>query len=195
MKAEHVADPPTISFRRLARADLPALTTWLNAAHVYSWWGEISGPGWLGGPGDAAATVDMVEAEYRSAIEGADTTLHHVIELDHRSVGMIQWYRLADEPGYAAEIGEPTDGTAGVDLLIGDPDAVGHGVGPAVIDAFLRTIIFVEPDLHRAAAGPDVRNARSVRAFEKAGFRAVRDALVDDDHHTERVMVRDHSEQ
>jgi aminoglycoside 6'-N-acetyltransferase len=190
-----VADASRISFRRMARADLPALTTWLNTPHVYEWWGEISGAGWLGGPGAAAATVAMVEAEYADSVDGRETTEHYVIEIDGEPVGMIQTYRLADEPDYAAEIGESTDGTGGVDLLIGDPAAIGHGLGPQVIDAFVRTVIFSAADLHRVVAGPDARNARSIRTFEKAGFRPVRDALVDHGHHAERVLVRDRDEQ
>jgi aminoglycoside 6'-N-acetyltransferase len=190
-----VADASTIAFRRMARTDLPALTKWLNTPHVYEWWGETSGAGWLGGPGAAAATAAMVEAEYSAALEGREPTEHYVIEHDGEAVGMIQTYRLANEPGYAAEIGEPTEGTAGVDLLIGDPDAIGRGLGPRVIDAFVRTVIFAAPELHRAVAGPDARNARSIRTFEKAGFRPVRDALVDHGHHVERVLVRDRVEQ
>ena len=85
----------------------------------------------------------------------------------------------------------PLDGTAGIDLLIGDPSVVGRGIGPLVIDAFVRTVVFAAPDVHRAVASPDPANARSIRAFEKAGFTVVRDAWVDDGHRIERVMVRD----
>jgi aminoglycoside 6'-N-acetyltransferase len=184
-----------ISFRRLSRADLGLLTIWLNTPHVYAWWGETSGSGFLGGPDDTAATLEMVEAVYGAAIDGYGSTEHHVIQTDGEPIGMIQWYRLADEPGYAAEIGESADGTAGVDVLIGNPDAVGRGVGPLVIAAFVRSVVLAAPGVRRVVAGPDARNARSVRAFEKAGFRPVRDAPVDRGHHTERVMVRDHSEQ
>jgi RimJ/RimL family protein N-acetyltransferase len=189
-----VADAPTITFRLLTRADLPALTRWLNTPHVYAWWGEISGPGWLGGPGDTAATLEMVTASYAAAVDGTATTEHLVIELEQRPIGMMQWYRLSDEPDYSAAIDEPAVGSAGVDLLIGEVDAIGRGIGPAVIDAFVRTVMFATPDVRRAVASPDVRNRRSIRAFERAGFRALRDALVADGHHFERVMVRDRSE-
>jgi RimJ/RimL family protein N-acetyltransferase len=185
------ASPVAISFRLLARSDIPALTRWLNMPHVYAWWGEGSGRTWLGGPGDGAATVDMVADEYGSAFDGSEPNDHFVIVVHGQPVGLIQWYRLAEEPEYAHDIGEPLDGTAGIDLLIGDPSVVGRGIGPGVIDTFVRTIVFAAPDVHRAIASPDPANARSIRAFEKAGFTVVRDAWVDDGHRIERVMVRD----
>jgi aminoglycoside 6'-N-acetyltransferase len=190
-----VADAQVISFRPLARDDLPALTTWLNAPHVYAWWGEISGREWLGGPGDGAATLAMVEADYLPSIDGRDPTEHFVIVFGGEPIGMVQWYRLSDELDYARDMSESPDGAAALDLLIGDPSCVDRGLGPKVIDAFVRTVMFAAPDVQRAVTSPDVRNTRSIRAFEKAGFRAVRDALVDDGHHTERVMVRDREEQ
>jgi acetyl CoA:N6-hydroxylysine acetyl transferase len=112
-----------------------------------------------------------------------------VIVVGGTAVGLIQWYRLRDEPAYAAQIGE-ADG-AGVDLLIGDPKEVGHGVGSEVIDAFVAAVVFGEPDIDRCVAGPDVRNARSIGAFRRAGFRWVRDASVAGEPAPEHVMVRD----
>ncbi len=107
---------------------------------------------------------------------------------------MIQWYRLADgaeNVEYAATIGESVDGTAGVDLLIGEVDAIGRGLGPQVIDAFVTTVVFAADGITRCVAGPELGNARSIRAFEKAGFRAVRDAVVPGEPEPERIMVRD----
>ncbi len=177
-----------VSFRPLERADLALLRDWLNQPHVAAWWGAQSGPDGLGGVGADAATLEQVEAQYARGIEGTDTTHHFVIVVDGAPVGLIQWYRLRDEPDYSAEIGE-ADG-AGMDLLLGDPALVGQGVGPIVIDRFVTDVVFASPDLRRCAAGPDVRNRRSIRAFEKAGFAWVRDAPVTDEPAPEHVMVR-----
>ncbi len=168
----------SITFRPLARADLPALTRWLNAPHVSAWWDAARGEGNLGGPGPDAATLAAVEAEYGPEIDGESTTAYFVTELDGDPIGMVQWYHLADESDYASAIGESPAGTAGVDLLIGEVEAVGRGVGPRVIDAFVWTVVFGASDVTRCVAGPEVGNARSIRAFEKAGFHAVRDAVV-----------------
>jgi RimJ/RimL family protein N-acetyltransferase len=184
----------SISFRRLEHADLPTLTCWLNTAHVYAWWGAARGEGNLGGAGDDAASVADVRAEYGPEIDAAGPTHYFVIELDRAPVGMIQWYRLADDEDtieYAATIGETVEGTAGIDLLIGEVASIGRGLGPKVIDAFVATVVFAADGITRCVAGPELGNTRSIRAFKKAGFRAVRDAVVPGEPDPERIMVRD----
>jgi RimJ/RimL family protein N-acetyltransferase len=66
-------------------------------------------------------------------------------------------------------------GVAGVDLLIGEEDAVGRGLGPEVLRAFMSDVVFVQEGTHACVAGVEPGNARSLRAFEKAGFRVVGD--------------------
>ena len=186
---EPLSAAPSIAFRPLTRGDFARLRDWLNEPHVAAWWGAGTGPDGLGGAGDDAATLDAVEAAYGPAVDGADPTFNYVVVVDGAPVGMIQWYRLASYPSYAAAIGEG-DG-AGVDVLIGDPTMVGRGLGPAAIDRFVTEVVFAAPDVPRCVTGPDVENARSVRAFERAGFRWVRDAVVPEEPGREHVRVRD----
>ena len=91
---------------------------------------------------------------------------------------MIQWYRLADELEYATCVGEDPDGSAGIDLLIGAVDAVGRGIGAIVLRAFVDQIVFADPTITLAMAGPHPENIRSVRAFEKAGFSFRRTVMI-----------------
>lgn len=178
-----------IAFRQLARRDLATLQRWLNTPHVYEWWGVTSGPGSLGGPGTDAATDAQMEEKYGAPLDHGDTTHRHIITVDERPVGLIQWYRLADEPEYAVQIGETVPGGAGIDLLIGEMDAIGRGLGAAVLDAYVSTVVFADPAVTRAVGAPHPSNTRSCRAFEKAGFVFVRDADVPDEG-PERVHVR-----
>jgi len=179
-----------ITFRPLALTDLDDLRRWLNTPHVYEWWGVTSGPGSLGGPGADAATAAQVHEKYAHGIESDDATTHrHVIDVDGRAIGLIQHYRLADEPEYAAAIEETAPGAAGIDVLIGELDGIGHGVGAAAIDAYVRDVVFADPRITRATAGPHPDNRRSCRAFENAGFVAVRDVVVPESG-PERIHVR-----
>jgi RimJ/RimL family protein N-acetyltransferase len=179
-----------LAFRPLALDDLPHLRRWLNAPHVYEWWGVTSGPGSLGGPGTDAATDAQVLEKYAPGVASDDATTHrHVIVLDGRTVGLIQHYRLDDEPEYADAIEETAPGAAGIDLLIGEVDDIGRGVGAAALDAYVRAVVFADPRITRAVAGPHPENRRSCRAFEKAGFVAVRDVVVPESG-PERVHVR-----
>jgi len=182
-----------VTFRPLGLDDLDDLRRWLNSPHVYEWWGVTSGPGSLGGPGADAATSAQVYEKYAPAIASdAATTHRHVIEVDGRAVGLIQHYRLADEPEYATAIGEAAPGAAGIDVFVGELDTVGRGVGAAAIDAYVRTVVFADPSNNRATAGPHPRNRRSCRAFEKAGFVAVREVDVPGSG-PERIHVRHRS--
>jgi RimJ/RimL family protein N-acetyltransferase len=178
---------PTVTFRPLRRSDARQLRDWLNQPHVYAWWGVHAAPDGLGGAGPDAATLEAVLAEYGEPMAGQGTTHCFVILADAQPVGFIQWYRLADEPAYAAAIGEP-DGAA-MDLLIGEPDAVGRGLGTLVIDRFVTDVV-APAAITRIVAGPDVRNRRSVRAFTNAGFVSVREAQVPGEPAPEQVLVR-----
>jgi RimJ/RimL family protein N-acetyltransferase len=183
-------DPPVLTFRPLAGTDLDDLRRWLNTPHVYEWWGVSSGPGSLGGTGADAATADQVRDKYVPDLTNdAATTHRHVIEADGRAVGLIQYYRLEDEPEYAAAIGETAPGAAGIDLFIGAVDAIGQGLGANALDAYVNTVVFADPRVTRATAGPHPDNRRSCRAFEKAGFVAVRDVVVPGSG-AERIYVR-----
>jgi RimJ/RimL family protein N-acetyltransferase len=189
-------EPPArvaITFRALAPADLPVLCGWLNTPHVYEWWGVESGPGSLGGSGADAATLEQVTEKYGPDIRSpAPTTRRFVIVVDGRDVGLIQHYLLADFAEYAATIGETDPGTAGIDLFIAATDAVGRGLGARIIDAFTLDVVFADPRIARAVAGPHPDNHRSGRAFQKAGFVAVRDVVVPDEG-PERIYARDRS--
>jgi RimJ/RimL family protein N-acetyltransferase len=179
-----------ISFPALTIEDLPQLRRWLNAPHVYEWWGVESGPGSLGGPGDQAATEQQVYEKYAPGLDPeAAGTRRHLIALDGRPVGLIQWYPLDGEPDYATAIGETEPGGAGIDLLIGETDVVDRGIGARVLDAFVTTTVFSEATITRAIGAPHPGNVRSCRAFEKAGFVFVRDVTVPGEG-PERVHVR-----
>ena len=148
-----------IGFRPLDRADLPLVLEWLGREHVARWWDED------------ATTIEQVEAKYLPAIEGREPVAMFVIVVDDRDAGWIQTYHVADFPeSWPYDVGE---GAAGMDLAIGAPELVGRGIGPAVIRAFVDEVMFADPAVTACVADPDVRNRRSVRAFEKAGFTTV----------------------
>jgi aminoglycoside 6'-N-acetyltransferase len=75
---------------------------------------------------------------------------------------------------------------AGVDLFVGEPDAVGRGLGAEILREFVRAIVFDRPETTAAIATVEEANRRSCRAFEKAGFRHLRD--VEEDGLPHRLM-------
>jgi aminoglycoside 6'-N-acetyltransferase len=149
-----------LTFRPLSREDFPLLQQWLSMPHVETWWHE-------------PLNLAGVEAKYGPRVDGTDPTNIFIFEIDRRPVGWIQWYRWCDYPAHAEQLGAETT-EAGVDLAIGLPQFVGIGLGGKAIDEFLNEIIFIHQDLSAVVADPQEDNRRSIRAFEKAGFKTER---------------------
>jgi len=82
------------------------------------------------------------------------------------------------------------DGVAGVDLLIGEPDLIGRGVGSDALDRFVQDVVFSDPAIHACIADPDAENRASLRVFEKAGFRVVRGFTDPEDRERLHLLVR-----
>lgn len=113
---------------------------------------------------------------YLPAIEGRDPTDLYVVLLEGREIGFIKTYLVVDYPEYASLIGVG-EGAAGVDLFIADSDLTGKGVGSEILRRFVSQMVFAKATTRRCMAGPEAVNVASVRAFEKAGFRAVREFI------------------
>jgi RimJ/RimL family protein N-acetyltransferase len=166
-----------ISFRPMTRADYPLLLEWHQRAHVEQWWTERT-------------TMEEIEEHYGPTIDGTEPTDHYVALLDGEPLGMVQTYLLADYPDYAALTGEG-EGAAGVDLFIGDEAMTGRGLGTEMLERFVDEIVFARPETTAATADPDVRNTASMRAFEKAGFRSVREFVDPSDGELHVLVKRD----
>jgi len=159
-----------IAFRELDDADLPQIEEWLRREHVAEWWRD---------------PVEIAVEKRRAAIEGRREVEHYVIVEDGRPVGMIQGYLVADYPEWGKLIGVEPE-AAGVDLFIGEEDAVGRGLGPQVLEQFAREVVFANPQTTALVATVEEANRRSWRAFESAGFQHVRD--VEEDGLPHRLM-------
>ncbi len=160
-----------VSFRPLREDDLPLLHEWLQRPHVKRWWRDSD-------------TLEETAAHYMPALSGGDPSDHYVIVVDGRDAGMIQTYLAADYPEWGAFVDDP-ERVAGVDLLIGEEQLIGRGLGAAILERFTREIVTAPA----CAATVDPANRRSWRAFEKAGFRHVRD--VEEDGRPHRLLRLD----
>jgi aminoglycoside 6'-N-acetyltransferase len=147
----------SIRFEPLTRQDLPQLLAWLQKPHVAEWWRDLQ-------------TMEQVEADHLPAIDGQEPSFHYVIVVDDRPIGMIQSYLVSDFPEWE-EILHVGEGVAGVDVLIGEEGEIGRGLGPEVLRTFISEVVFANEGTRAVVAGIEPANTRSLRAFEKAGFR------------------------
>jgi aminoglycoside 6'-N-acetyltransferase len=163
-----------IEFRPFRRADFPLLLGWFGREHVRRWWY------------DEPETLDAMEAKYARELDGTDPTTSFVIVLDGRPIGFIESYRAAD---YAEEwpVGAPP-GAVGVDLLIGEEELTGRGLGPEILRAYTARLLR-DPAVSQVIAGVELENYPSLRAFEKAGFVRTRVVHVPGERAPEQLMV------
>ena len=91
-----------------------------------------------------------------------------IVELDGRPIAYLQSYdpHLEDDHPYQ----DQPFGTLGIDVSIGVPELVGIGHGSAIVRQFVEQLF--EEGAPRVIIDPDPANARAIRAYEKAGFRA-----------------------
>jgi aminoglycoside 6'-N-acetyltransferase len=163
-----------IAFEPLRREDLPLVRDWLGREHVRCWYGRDS--------------IDASIEHYADALAGRDPTDNYVITLDGRPIGMIQTYLVSDHPDWEAIV-QVGPGVAGVDLLVGEEELTGQGLGPRILEQFARDVVFERHETVACVAAVEDANRRSWRAFEKAGFRHVRD--VEEDGLPHRLMRLD----
>jgi aminoglycoside 6'-N-acetyltransferase len=145
------SDPHGYEFRPVVAEDLPMLDLWLERPHVAEWWDDEE---------------DKL-AEIRAAMADPSTK-PFVIELDGRPIGYIQSYDPHLEEGHPYR--DQPKGTLGIDQFIGEPELVGVGHGSRLIAAFVNRLF--GQGAQRVIIDPDPANARAIRAYEKAGFRA-----------------------
>lgn len=167
------SEAPAISFRPVEASDLDLLARWMDMPHWREWWGD---------PAEELGHI-------RDMVEGRDTTRPFLFLVDGEPAGYIQYWFIGhhqneewvrDNP-WLMDL--PAD-AIGVDLSIGEAANLSRGLGSAALTAFaarlrgegFRTIVI----------DPDPKNARAVRAYEKAGFRPIPEL---DRHRREGVLL------
>jgi aminoglycoside 6'-N-acetyltransferase len=172
----HVTAEPDLTLVPLRRTDFPLLVDWLAQPHVARWW-------------KSPKTLHEVEAEFGPCLDGSDPTVLFLVRERDRSIGLVQIYRMVDNPDYAAAVGFLEAGA--LDLFIGDPADCNRGLGSALIALACDRIWSMYPEVSGVVAGPSVRNERSIRAFEKAGFQSAGSVTVPGEDEEERIVYRD----
>jgi aminoglycoside 6'-N-acetyltransferase len=146
-----------IDLRAMVHGDLPLLVRWLQAPHVRRWWHH-----------DGEPTPERVAASYGPRVDGRTPTRMWVVEVNGRSIGFVQDYRIRDYPQFALLTPDPD--AVGLDYAIGEPEWAGRGLGGRVLWAWMRGARRRYPDVTAYFAAPDHANAASLRVLDKAGF-------------------------
>lgn len=146
-----------VLLRPMTRGDLPVVTQWREQPHLRRWWAA-----------DGEPTLEAVTKAYGPRIDGMTPTRMWVVEVNGRSVGFVQDYRVRDHPDFPLLTPDPD--AVGVDYAIGEPEWVGRGLGVRLLWAWMLRARHRFPEAGSFFAAPDHRNAASLRVLEKAGF-------------------------
>ena len=143
------------AIRPMTVGDYGDVTRWVNEPHVAQWW-------------DDERSSEQVAAHYGPGIRGEVATRLWIWEVNGRSVGFSQDYRIRDHPEHVLLCGRPD--AIGFDYAIGEPAWVDRGIGTSLLWVFLRDIVApAYPEASELFAAPDHRNSRSLRVLEKLG--------------------------
>jgi len=162
-----VADVDDVDLKVLdLQADLPLLDRWLRSPHVVRWW--------------RAPDFHLTTLAQRSS----DT--HAVITADGKPVGYLCWQRPSPSELEAAGLTDLPEDLVDIDIMIGEPEFLGRGVGPRALVVLLAKLRHEATGI--AGVGTSSSNRGAIRAFEKAGFRLFRD-FVDPEYGPCKYMV------
>jgi ribosomal protein S18 acetylase RimI-like enzyme len=134
--------------------DSDMLRSWLAQPHVAKWWG------------DAGRAM-------QHATEWAPES-HALILADGTPVGYLCWQEPPKEELEAAELTDLPSGLVDTDILIGDADLLGRGIGSRALELLLARLR-CDSSVAFAGLGTSVSNSNAIRCYEKAGFRLHRE--------------------
>jgi aminoglycoside 6'-N-acetyltransferase len=160
--------PHAYAFHPMTAMDFEIIRRWLVMPHVAQWWGD---------PQEQFALIS--EDLDHPAMD------QFIVSQNDRPFGYLQCYDPNAWPDNG--LGEHPGGTRGIDQFIGEEDMIERGHGSALIRMFVDRLL--EAGAPRTVTDPDPRNARAIRAYEKAGFQ--KDRLVDTPDGRALLMVRD----
>ncbi len=148
---------PNLSLQPLIFPDLELLVSWFAQPHVKQWWRDN-------------LSADQIRVKYGTRI-GSSEIVPMIIYAAEKPIGLIQYYWATKE-----EWPDQPEGTVGLDLFIGDPECVGKGYGPDALKLLIAQLLTL-PRTKKIIIDVDPQNVRAQRAYEKAGFKFVKQVI------------------
>lgn len=134
------------------------LHEWLQRPHVAEWW-------------TPTPSLEEVVEDFAPLTRPGYREQGYIAFEGDRAIGYIQSY-VVKGSGDGWWEGEQDPGALGIDQFLSNGDQLGRGLGTTMLRAFVERL-FDDPAVTHIQTDPNPRNARAIRCYEKAGFRAV----------------------
>ena len=162
------ARTPAIDLRPLdPERDVALLVAWLEEPAARRWWGD-----------PRTALEDLIERDPGTAA---------IVAWEGRPVGVLCWQTPTRTELEDAGLADLPSDLVDVDVLIGEPDARGHGVAPAALRLLCERLH--ERGVRLVGVGAAEANAPALVAYARAGFVPYRDFAEDGEGY--RYFTRD----
>ncbi len=146
---------PRVSLKTIdPELDLQRIREWLRRPHVARWWGDC--------------------AQLFESPQWTSRETHAIIVADKAPVGYLCWQRPPQDELEAAGLSDLPDDLVDIDILIGESNHIGKGIGPIALGLLLERFQ-ADPLVSFAGVATSISNERAIRAFEKTGFRLFRE--------------------
>lgn len=126
------------------------LFRWLQSPHVRRGWGDPA-------------------PQLTAALDRPEGSGHSLISVDGNLVGYLRWQRVSRVALDVVGLHEIPDDAVDIDILIGEPDQVGMGIGSRALELLI-ALLKADASVRWAGMSTSVDNIAAIRAYEKAGF-------------------------
>jgi len=150
-----VSDAETVSLRPFDAAHAPLLSEWLARPHAARWHPEPD---------------VWIEYALNPLIGGAQA----LIIFGGRPIGYMRWRKVGRETLDSLGLYEIPAGSVDVDILIGEADCVGRGLGPRALSLLVERLR-QDAAIPLVGLSPSVENVAAQCAYANAGFEKLRE--------------------
>lgn len=140
----------TLRPMQAAQEDYLHMQAWFHEPELQQWV-------WCDEKGEPPVPLGRIAEKYGSRAANPTDVFPYFILRDGTPIGFIQYYIHSSE-------------AIGLDMWIGVPDARSRGCGSEALRQMVCVIHRKHPFVRELFIDPDIRNARAVRCYRKAGF-------------------------
>ena len=149
-----------IDFKPLEEKDMPLFFT-VKKPHIARCW--------------KSDKYEEFAEKYRQGKAVENYVSPFIMYLNKKPTGYIQYCLVdkADDGWWRKQQGQPA-GTVGMDVIIGETEYIGRGLGTVLVTKFVEKI-FKETNATKIIIDPDPTNIAAIRCYERVGFKRVRE--------------------